>query len=183
MLDGLITMCIIAHIGDFHFPNFVNDVAVITVVEYGRQGKYGIKHPDKGLLASHQVYQTLYVVEYGPSVVPTVSFGEGIAPFKRIERRLEFAVGISSAHQFGVGVEYVAVIPASLFIEFQLVGGTAQFLSHAVDTPVVVGILQCSGYIFVDFHIIGDISQLVIVFMSVASRTGYVRVYIVGTMQ
>ena len=112
--------------------------------------------------------------------MPGISFGKGIAPFERGERSHERAVGIASAHQTGFGVEEITVVQHLLveladgssshgkFRFLHTLGGSLgiQCLGNLKDAPVVIGIFECAGGVFLDVHIIGNIAQTVIVVVS-----------------
>ena len=51
----------------------------------------------------------------------------------------------------------------------------------AVDAPIVIGILQRTGCILVDTHIIGHITQLVVILMPQASGRGNIGMHILRT--
>ena len=78
-------MGVVTRVHHRHLTNLVDGEAVITVVIDGRYGEYRIQHLDKGLIATHQIDQSLRVVEYRPCVVPAVTLSEGIAPLERRE--------------------------------------------------------------------------------------------------
>ena len=108
-------------------------------------------------------------MEYRPSVVPAISFRESVPPFQRREWRLECTVFIASAHQFEFFVEKILVVHGTFGEEVNLFLRTFQFFGEFVDTPVVVCIFQCTGSVLVDFHIVRDITQFVVVLISQAS--------------
>lgn len=110
MLYGLVTVSVVAHIHDLHLPDFVDDTAIIAFVEHRRQHKHGIHHLVEGILASHQVNESLRIMENRPRIVPAVSFRKGITPLQGIERRLECAVLILAAHQLVVRIEKIPVV-------------------------------------------------------------------------
>ena len=122
-------------------------------------------------------------MENRPSIVPAVSFSKRVSPFERIERRLEGTVGFLSAHQLRFRVEQVTVILASFLINFQFLFRTSQLLSHPIDTPVIVSIFQGTCRILVDVHIIGHISQFIIVVKSPTTGCKDARMHTVGTFQ
>ena len=176
-------MRVIPHIGNFHFADFMNDSTVVTVIEYRWKTEYGIKHTDKHLLAPHQVDQSLYVMEHRPGIVPAISFGKSISPFKGIKRRLERTVGILSTHQFRFRIKQVAIVLTSFFINVQFLGRTSQFLAHTIDTPVIISIFQRTCSTLIDLYIVWYVTHFIIIFISTTSGSGNSRMYTVGTFQ
>ena len=183
MLDRLVTMCIVSHVSDLHFTNLMNHSSVIAVIKYGRKIEYRVEHADKHLLTAHQFNQPLYIVEYRPGVVPTISFRKGISPFEGIERSLESSVGVLSAHQFSFRIEQVTIVLAPFLINIQFFCRATQLFTHTVDTPVIISIFQCACRILVNFHIIRHIAQFVIIFVSTASGSRNSRMHTVGSFQ
>ena len=178
MLDRLVAMCIVTHVHNGHFTDFVNHLSVVAVVKNWWYGKYGVHHCDKHVFPTHQVDKSLRVVEYRPGVVPTVSFRESVPPFQRREWRLECTVLVAAAHQFGFFVEKILVVHGTFGKEVDFLFRMFQFFGEFVDAPVVVCIFQCTGGVLVDFYIIGNIAQFVVIFMSQASCWRDFGVYI-----
>src|SRR5882724_3524724 len=118
MLDGLIAMCILAHTCDLHFPDLMDHTSIVAIVESRRHDKDRIQHLHKSLPATHQVHQSLYIMKYAPAVMPAIPFGEGVAPFKGIERGLEAAVLVLSPHELVFRIEEVTVVLAAFGIQF-----------------------------------------------------------------
>ena len=183
VLDRLITMCIIAHVSYFHLANLMDHSTVITIIKYRRKIEYRIEHAHKHFLTAHQIDKSLRIVEDRPSIMPAVSFGKGVSPLKRIERCLESSVGIFATHQFRFQVKQVPVVLASLLIEFQFFCRASQLLAHAVDTPVIVCILQCTCGTLIDFHIIRHISQFIVILISATSGSRNPWMHAIGTGQ
>ena len=88
VLDRLVAMCIVTHIHNLHFTDFMNHTAIIAVVKDRRQDKYRIHHLVESVFTTHQVDQTLRIMEYRPGIMPAIAFRKGIPPLQRIERRL-----------------------------------------------------------------------------------------------
>ena len=170
VLYGLVAVGVIAHIHHGHLAYLVDDLSVIAFIEQGRHGEHRVQHLHESLLASHQVYQALRVVEDRPGVVPVVSLGEGIAPLQRRERRLEGAVLVAAPHQAALLVEHIPIVQRPLGEKFLFLLRTVQSLGHPVDAPVIVGILQRAGHVLVDTYIVGDIAQFIIILVSQAAR-------------
>jgi len=66
VLYRLVSMCIVTHIHYSHLTNFVYHLTVIAFVEQWRYRENRVKHNDKLFLASHQINQSLRIVEYRP---------------------------------------------------------------------------------------------------------------------
>ena len=113
--------------------------------------------------------------------MPTVSFGEGVTPLQGIERRLECTVFILAAHQLMNRVEKIPVVQRTFGKRSQFFLRLAQRKSQLVDAPIVIGILQRTGCILVDTHIIGHITQLVVILMPQASGRGNIGMHILRT--
>ena len=145
-------------------------LAVVAVIEQGRDNKYRVKHLYERLFSTHQVYQTLRVVEYRPGIVPAVTFSKGVTPLQRRERRLELAVLITTTHQLAFLIKYIPIVHGTFRKEFLLLLRTVQFFCHAVDAPVIISILQSTGSVLVDFHIVGNITKLVVILIAEATR-------------
>ena len=105
MLDRLVAMRIITHIHNLHFADFMDHATVITVIEQRRDIEYGIHHGIETCLSSHQVDQSLRIMEDRPGIMPTVTFRKSVSPFQRIERRLERTVLVTATHQLGFRIE------------------------------------------------------------------------------
>ena len=80
VLDGLVAVCIVAHVHHCHLTDFVDGESVVAVIVYWRYSEYGVKHADECFFSTHQVDESLRVVEYRPCIVPAVAFGEGVTP-------------------------------------------------------------------------------------------------------
>ena len=115
--------------------------------------------------------------------MPAVSFGKGITPLQGIERRLERTVLILAAHQLVGRVEKIPVVQRAFGERSQFFLRLAERKSkkELVDAPIVIGILQRTGCILVDTHIIGHITQLVVILMSQASGRGNLGMHILRT--
>ena len=113
--------------------------------------------------------------------MPAVSFGKGITPLQGIERRLERTVLILAAHQLVGRVEKIPVVQRAFGERSQFFLRLAERKSQLVDAPIAIGILQRTGCILVDTHIIGHITQLVVILMSQASGRGNLGMHILRT--
>ena len=180
MLCRLIAVGIITHVGHLHLRDFVDADAIVAVIIDWRYDEHGIEHlPEFGLTA-HQIGKSSDVVEHRPCVVPGIAFRIGIPPFVGAEWRLERAVRIPSPHQFRFGIEQISVIPRG-FLQYPHIFGPAQQLRYLSDAPVIVGIFECAGHILRDIHVIGNISQRVVVLMPPASRGAYRGMYLAAS--
>ena len=108
-------------------------------------------------------------MEHAPRVVPAVALGEGVTPLERAEGCLKGAVGEAATHEARLAIKHVAVVHGAFPIHLYLALRLAQSLSQTVDTPVVVGILQRPGHALVDADTVGDIPQLIVLFISQAA--------------
>ena len=175
-------MGIVAHIHDLHLANLVNDAAIVALVEQRWHVEDGVEHLDKHIASTHQPNQSFGVVEHRPIVVPCVALGESIAPLKRAEWRLERTVVIAAAHEFCLIVEHMAVVERMFAEGLQLVLALTQFLSQLIDTPIVVGILQGACHALVDAHIVGHISQSVVVLEAQSAGRRHLWMHMIGTI-
>src|SRR5664280_819287 len=114
VLYRLVSMRIIAHVHDLHFPNLMDHNAIIRIIEQWRHSKNRIELCNEFLFTSHQVNQSGNILENAPCIMPAVSLGEGISPFVGAERRLKGAVGIPSAHQLPPWIKDIFIIHSSL---------------------------------------------------------------------
>ena len=152
VLDRLVSMCIVTHIHHGHFTNLMNYKTIIAVIKYRRYREDRIKHRHKGLVPSHQVNQSLRVMEYRPGVVPAVSFSEGIPPFQRRERLHEFTVFLFASHQFGLRIKQILIVHSTFCKKLDFLFRALQFFSKFIDTPVIIRIFQCTGCVLVYLH-------------------------------
>ena len=159
-------MCIVPHIHNGHFADFMNHLSVVAFIENGRYSEYGIHHSNKFIFPAHQVNKSLRIVKYRPSVVPTVAFRKGVTPFQRRERRLECTVRIASAHQFRLLVEKILVVHGTFCEEVNLFLRAFKFFCQFINAPVIVSVFQSAGSVLIDFYVIRNITQFVVVFMS-----------------
>ena len=140
MLNRLVTVSIITHIHDLHFAYLMDYTTIITVIEQRRHIEYGIHHCVETGLPSHQVDQSLWVMEDRPGIMPAISFRKGIPPFQRVERRLECTVFITTTHQLGFLIEQVLIIHGmfgkNCYFRFRF----TQCFSQFIDGPVIVSI-------------------------------------------
>ena len=82
VLYGLVAVGVVTHVHNLHLANLVDDTTVVAVIEHWRYIEHRVEHLVEVLLATHEIDESLRVVEYRPCVVPTVALGEGIAPFE-----------------------------------------------------------------------------------------------------
>ena len=160
----------------------MDNLSVIAIVEHGRNGKYGIQHGDEFFSSTHQIDQSLRIVENRPCIMPTIPFRESISPFQRRERSHELAVFILSTHQLGFLIKQVFIVHRTFGIQVKFFFRTSQVFCDLVDAPVVIGIFQRTGGILVDLHIIRHIAQFVVIFMSEATGRRNRRMYILRSV-
>ena len=141
MLDGLVAVRIVTHVHNLHLADFMDDTAIVAVVENGGHDEDGVEHLVELLATAHQVDESLRVVEDTPGVVPRVTFGEGITPLIGREGTLEGAVLVATAHELILGVEDVLVVQGVLLERSQFLLALTEGTAELVDTPVIVGIL------------------------------------------
>ena len=182
MLDRLVAVCIIAHVHHLHLSDFMDGKSVIAIIENRREKEYRVKHLVELLLSAHQTDESFRIVEYRPGIMPGISLGKGIAPLERIERRLEFSIQQSSAHQTTLPVEHLLIVHRSLGKRFQFLLRLAERLAKLVDAPVIIGIFQGTGHTFIDFHIIRHIAQLIVVLKTMTSGRIHFRMNSIGSM-
>ena len=182
MLDRLVAMCIITHIHHLHFTDFMNCISIVTVVEDRRQDKDRVEHLIESILATHQLDQSLRIVEYRPGIMPGITLCKGIAPLQRIERRHELAILQPSSHQLRFLIKYLLIIHRTLGKRLQLLSRLTQSLTQLIDTPVIVSIFQGTGYTLIDLHIVWHITQLVVILVSQTSGRVYLRMNSLSTM-
>ena len=125
MLDRLVTVSVVTHVHDLHFADFMDHLTVIAVVEQRRNGKYGVEHHNERIFTTHQVDQSLRIVENRPSIMPAVSFCKGIPPFQRRERSLESTVGILATHQLGFLIVQVLIVHGTFSVQLKFFFRTA----------------------------------------------------------
>ena len=58
-------------------------------------------------------------MEYGPGIMPAVSFSERSPPFHRIEVLREVAVVVFAAHQAVRSIEQVLIVLAAFLVDVQ----------------------------------------------------------------
>ena len=174
-------MGVVAHVSHLHLGDLVDAGPVVAVVVDRRHDEHRVEHRRESLAAAHQGGQPIDVVEHRPGVVPGVALGVGVAPLVGAERLLERAVLVAAAHQARLGIEQVAVVlrPREPFL--LLFGRAAQFRGHLCDAPVIVGVLERTGDVFVDADVVGNITQRVVVLMPQTARRAHRRVHLVGS--
>ena len=178
MLDRLVAMCIVSHIHNLHFTDLMDHLSVIAIIKYRRNGKYGIQHRDEFFTSTHQIDQSLRIVEYRPCIMPAISFRESISPFQRRERSHKLAVLILSTHQFGLFIKQVFIVHCTFGIQIQFLFRTSQVFCNLVDAPVIIGIFQRTGGILVNLYIIRHISQFIVIVMPKAASRRNCRMYV-----
>ena len=183
VLHRLVAVSVVAHVHHLHLADLVDYAAVVALVEERGYREHRIQHRHEIVAAAHQVDEPLRVVEDTPGVVPAVAFGECVAPFQRRERRLEAAVGIAAAHQAALLVEHVAVVEGALGIQLHLLVRPSQSLCQLPDAPVVVCIFQRAGHALVDAHIVGHISQFVVILPSKAACRAHCGMHSVAAVE
>ena len=62
MLNGLVTVRILAHVGDLHFPDFVNHASIVAFVVNRRNGEDRVQLSHEFLPPAHQIDQPLHVM-------------------------------------------------------------------------------------------------------------------------
>ena len=55
MLNRLIPMSVLTHIGNLHLPDFMDYLPVVALIKYRRQREYFIQLSSKFLITSHEV--------------------------------------------------------------------------------------------------------------------------------
>ena len=182
VLDGLVAMGIVSHVHNLHFAYLMNHAPIVTIVENRRNDKHGVHHLIESSVAPHQMNQPLRIVKHAPRPVPSIALGEGIAPFEGTKGALEAAVLVASTHQIDCFVKHVTIVLCPLSKRLQFLSRLSERLTELINAPVIVSILERSGHILIDIHIIGHVAQLIIVFVSLTSRAANGRMYGIGTM-
>ena len=120
-------------------------------------------------------------MEYGPGIMPAVSFSERSPPFHRIEVLREVAVAVFAAHQAVRSIEQVLIVLAAFLVDVQFRCGSAQFFPHLIDTPVIVGVFKGTGGTLTD---IGRyISQFIVFLVAHAAGRRNRGMLVVCSMQ
>ena len=182
MLDGLVAVCIVAHVHHLHLSDLMDGETIIAIVEDRRKLEYGVEHLVESVFTTHEAHQALRVVEYRPGVVPSIALGEGITPLQWIEGSLELSIQQSAAHQTALLVEHFLIVLSTLGKRLQLLLRFAQGFTKLIDTPVVVSILQGASHALIDLHIIRHIAQLVVILITITTCRVDFRMNSVGTM-
>ena len=110
MLNRLVSVSILSHICQFHFFHFMDDPAVSSRFNRTRQREHRIYLSRKLLIISKQINQTLYIMEYRPCVMPSITFTERSAPLQRIKRFLPFTIYPFTTHKADRLIKYVSII-------------------------------------------------------------------------
>ena len=166
MLGRLVSVSIVTHVRNLHLCDFMNTEIVIAVVIDRWNHKDRIKHLGESLLSTHFIYEAVNVVEYGPCIMPCISFCVCITPFVRTERLLELAVLVASAHKIGRMVEYILPVLRSFLPFLDLLCRASELLCHLKDAPVVVCILESSCHVLVHIHIVWNITEGIVPLMA-----------------
>ncbi|MNE66761.1 hypothetical protein D3C80_1623340 [compost metagenome] len=158
MLNRLISVCILSHVCNLHFFDFMNHSAIITVVINRRKRKHGVELCKEVVLPSHQINQTLNIVENRPGVMPAVSFRKCITPFKRIERSLKLSVRIFPSHHSARRIKQIAVILRTFCIKIQFFLWSVQCFPQLINRKIIVSVFECSRRILIDLHIVRNVA-------------------------
>ena len=122
VLNGLVAVGILAHIGLFHLYHLVNFAPVPTGIYLTGNGENGVYLLTETFLAAKETNQSVHIVEYRPDVMPGTTLGIGAAPLDGRERLRPRAVGIASAEETDIGVPKVDVVEhllcKDLLVEF-----------------------------------------------------------------
>ena len=157
VLYRLVAVSVIAHSYQLHLAYFVYGKAVITIVKKWGHLKHFVYLFLESLFAAHQLYESLKILKYWPSVVQTVPFSKRITPFERIEWWLKLAVLILAAHPFGFGVKYIFITLRLLVILLGYIY-LAHLFCHTRNAIIGIGILKGARYVLVNLHIIRHIA-------------------------
>ena len=155
-------MGVVAHIHNLHLTYLVDGETIVAVVENRGYIKYIVEVRIERILPSHERHKPRRVVENGPCVLKRVALREITAPFVRIQRKVETAVGTASAHERSIGKIEITVVQRPFLIYPDLIVRLSQCLSKRPDTPVVIGIFQGSRGTLVDSDVTRDISEAVV---------------------
>ena len=120
MLNRLIAVRVIPHVHHLHLADLVYNATVIALIEDGREDKDRVEHAVKRFLPTHQVDQSLHVMEDRPGIMPAVPLGERVSPFERVKGGLEGSILVTSTHQSRLFIEEVAIILAPLRVQIHL---------------------------------------------------------------
>ena len=157
MLDRLVAVSVVAHIHNLHFAYFVYGKSVVRIVKQRRHFKYFVYLFLKSLFAPHQLYESLKILKYRPRVVQAIPFSKRIAPFQRIEWRLKLSVLIFASHPFSFRVKNIFIAFRLFVVLFGYIS-FAHFFCHTRNAIVGISVLKGTGYIFVNLHIIRNIT-------------------------
>jgi hypothetical protein len=157
-------------------------IAIVAVVIDWWNDKKGIKHIYKVLASSHCFFQTVYIVEDRPCVMPGIALSEGSAPFVWTERLLEGPVRLSASHEIMGRIEYIFPVAGPLLPFVKLLLRPSHLLRHLKDAPVIIGIFKGTGHIFMDAAVVWNITDGIIMFMSKSAGRIGCRVDIFSAM-
>ena len=160
----------------------MNRISIVTVVENRRQDKDRIEHLIESILTTHQLDQSLRIMEYRPGIMPSITLCKGITPLQRIERRHKLAILQSATHQVCFLIKHLLIIHRTLGKRLQLLSRLSQSLTQLIDAPVIVSIFQGTGYTLIDLHIVWHVTQLIVILISQTSGRVYLRMNSLGTM-
>ena len=110
MLDRLIALGVLSHPGCYHFTHFMDRIPIAAYVDGVSGSKQGIDFPGKTCGTSHQVYQTLDIMEDRPTVMPGITLYKRTAPLKRIKGRIKISAAVFSFHEPRNWIEYIFII-------------------------------------------------------------------------
>ena len=128
MLDRLVAVSVLSHVHYLHFTHFVDHATAFHTL-FARNDKDGIHHVVELFLASHQVDQSLRIMEYAETPVPAVTFAELAAPVYCIKFGVEHTFVVFAYHQFAFRVVDVLVVECTLFEDVDFACRFAQFLA------------------------------------------------------
>ena len=141
MLNGLVAMCILSHTCNLHFFHFMDHSPVSARFDSGGKGKYGIYFGRELLIAPEQIYKSLHIMEYRPSIMPRIALTERPAPLQRVKRFLPFTISAFSPHKTDRRVKYVFIIIHLTGKNF-LIMFVSGHLSQLVATEIIVCIFH-----------------------------------------
>src|SRR5690606_27580267 len=161
MLNRLISMGILAHVHDLHFPHLMNHTSAFH--SFGtRYNENRIQHLNKSILSTHQVNQPLRIMKNAKAPMPGVTFCVFACPSAGVKGFDKLSGFGPSAHQGGLVVIQALVVSCALGITLQL--GFLLFLrlTKPVYAPVGVCVFEGTGNILVEIFAKRTISMLII---------------------
>ena len=178
VLDGLVAVGILAHLGQLHLFHLVNHSAIGTDVDVVGLRPDRIELADKGLVTSVEVDKSLHIVEDAPIVVPGIAFAVGASPLDGIKGLRPTAFDVAASHETGFGIEDVAIVEHHAS-EHLLIERIASSTGKLPSAEVVVGILLRLRRAAHRLGI-GDIAQLPILLPSGTSVGTTPRAFVHG---